>query len=213
MPDAIDIDFLNNFKKLILKEVVLGKKFLIITGGGKTCRNYQKAAGELASLDQDDLDWVGIYATRFNAHFMRYVFKGFTDDSIITDPGKSGNFENPIKIGAGWKPGWSTDYDAVDSAHAIGAQTLVNLSNVDYVYDKDPKKYSDAKKLDDITWVEYRKLIPKKFSPGLNTPFDPIASELAQKHNIKVAIINGNNLRNLKNYFDNKLFQGTVIHS
>ena len=49
-PDEIDIGFLKDFKSLILKHVKKGKKFVIITGGGKICRKYQNAAGSITPL-------------------------------------------------------------------------------------------------------------------------------------------------------------------
>lgn len=54
-------------------------------------------------------------------------------------------------------------------------------------------------------------MVGNKWSPGLNAPFDPIASKLAQVENIKVAIMNGKNLKNLENYLEGKKFKGTII--
>ncbi|MDD4333294.1 MAG: UMP kinase, partial [Patescibacteria group bacterium] len=48
------------------------------------------------------------------------------------------------------------------------------------------------------------------WSPGLNMPFDPIASRKAQELNLQV-IIAGKNLKNLKNILEDKKFKGTVI--
>jgi uridylate kinase len=88
---------------------------------------------------------------------------------------------------------------------------LVNLSNIDYVYDKDPRKYPDAKKIEKISWQEFRKLIPDTWSPGLSSPFDPVAAKEAETLNLEVVIINGTKLSELSNYLDNKPFVGTVI--
>ena len=79
------------------------------------------------------------------------------------------------------------------------------------VYDKDPNKYKDAKPFKKITWDEYKEKITSKWSPGLNTPFDPIASKLAADIKLKVYIINGRELDRLEKALNNKEFIGTII--
>ena len=145
IPEEIDVTFLKKFKKLITSNINK-YQFFIFTGGGKICRKYQDAAAELTNLKNEDLDWIGIHASRFNAQLMRYVFKKYSFDKIITNPNYAKKVKHKIIIGAGWKPGWSTDYDAVTLAIKQGVKTVVNLSNIEYVYDKDPKKYKSAKK-------------------------------------------------------------------
>lgn len=211
MPDAIDIDFLREFKKTILAQTEKGKKFIIITGGGRTARKYQDALKEISNPSLEHLDWLGIYCTRLNAEFLELFFNGFAEDQVIIDPTLPVSFEKSVIIGAGWKPGWSTDYVAVLLAKSINARRVINLSNIDYAYDKDPKKYLDAKKLENISWAEYRKLIPAEWNPGLSTPFDPIASKMAEESGIKVAILNGKNIANLEKCLNGEEFAGTKI--
>jgi len=86
------------------------------------------------------------------------------------------------------------------------------LTNVDYVYDKDPNKFKSAKPFKEISWKDYLKLIEQKWIPGMSAPFDPIASKLAQKFKFKVIILNGRKLKNLENYLENKNFTGTIIY-
>ena len=161
VPEEVDTIFLKEFKSLIESQVTLGKKFVIITGGGKICRKYQNAGKEIKDLTIDELDWLGIYATRFNAEFLRILFGDMAQDQIILDPSAPIQLNKSILVGGGWKPGWSTDYDAVILGKQVGAKRIINLSNIDYAYDKDPNKYPDAKKIENISWTEYKKLIPK----------------------------------------------------
>ena len=62
-----------------------------------------------------------------------------------------------------------------------------------------------------ISWDDFRKLVGDKWDPGLNMPFDPIASKEAETLSLKVAIINGKNLESFENFLDNKSFVGTLI--
>lgn len=196
VPEEIDIDFLKSFKSLILKEVEKGKKFFIITGGGKICRKYQNVAKELSNPSNIDLDMIGIKALNLNSELVRVLFK---------------DCESVFVYGAD-KPGSSTDLGATILAEKNDAKIVINLSNIDYVYDSDPKINSNAKKIEKISWTDYRALIPKEWNPGLNSPFDPIASEMAEKEGIRVVIMNGKPIDNLAKYFNDESFNGTVIY-
>ena len=170
----------------------------------------QDAASKIAKLSNQDLDWIGTYATRLNALLLWYIFKNDVSGSIVADPTQKINFKKNVIIAAGWKPGWSTDYDAVLLAKNLRIKEIVNMSNVDYVCDKDPKKHRDAKRIGNIKWAEFVKLVSRKWKAGMNVPFDPVAAKEAQKSGMKVSII-GRDLRNLENLLEGKKFRGTVI--
>lgn len=210
-PDNIDVDFLKRFKEIINKHVKKGKRFILITGGGKTARNYQQAVREVGELNDEELDWLGIHATRINAHLLRTIFKEFAHPIINHDPTEKIDFKENILIASGWKPGFSTDYDAVLLAKQVGAKKLVNLSNIDYVYDKDPKEFPDAKPVKEIKWNDFRNMFGEEWSPGLNAPFDPVASKEAEQIKMTVYILNGKKLENLDNVLEGKEFSGTTI--
>ena len=211
IPEEIDVDFLREFRDLILSHVKAGKKFVIITGGGKVCRKYQNALQGIVELSNDEQDWLGIYATRLNAEFVRILFDGHSEDHIILDPTQPVDFKRPIVVGGGWKPGWSTDYDAVMLAKQLGAKKIINLSNAEYVYDSDPRVNKNAKKIEKISWANYRKIIPSDWTPGLNAPFDPIASKLAEEAKLDVIIMNGKPILNFAKCLNGEAFLGTVI--
>lgn len=144
VPQEIDLSFLKKFKNVIEQEIK-DKKFIIIVGGGKTARNYQQAAKKLVNITNEDLDWLGIHATRLNAHLLLTIFRDKAYYRIIKNPREKVKFKEKILIAAGWKPGFSTDYDAVLLAKTYGTNIIINLTNIDYVYDKDPNKHKDAK--------------------------------------------------------------------
>lgn len=212
VPDNIDTNFLTNFRNLIIKELERFR-LVIIAGGGKTARRYQEAVKTVVPLSDSDADWLGIHSTRLNGHLLRTIFRDHAHPKMITDPDEEIDFTEEILVGAGWRPGRSTDYVAVLFAKHLNATKLVNLSNTDYVYDSDPRTNPNAKKIEEINWDEFRKLIPKEWSPGLSSPFDPIASKEAEELDLEVAVINGNKLENLANYLENKPFIGTKIGS
>ena len=212
VPEAIDVSFLKRFRNFVLEKTQSGSSFFIIAGGGATARNYQAAAREIrGGLDEEDLDWLGIHATRMNGHLLRTLFKEDAHHRFFKDPNFTRIPKDPIVIGAGWRPGNSSDYCAVLAAKSLGATKLVNLSNIDYVYTADPRTNPDAQKIERISWPEFRKLIPDEWDPGLSAPFDPVAAKEAEVLGIEVAVINGANLEAFSDYIDGKPFTGTVI--
>jgi len=211
IPNEINIEFLKEFKNLVLSHIEKGKKFVIITGGGKICRRYQDVAKQLSSPSNEDLDWIGIASLKLNAELLRVVFGEYAYRKVISNLSEEISFDRPIVIGSAHEPGHSTDCDAIEGAKTVGAKKIINITNTDYVYDSDPKINPNAKKIEKISWAEYRNLIPKEWNPGLNSPFDPIASKLAEDNGIEVAIMNGKPIDNLAHYLNGEKFLGTVI--
>ncbi len=214
VPKGIDVDFLQKFRELVREKTQGGSSFYIVAGGGRLARDYQEAAATIRgtdALDREDVDWLGIHSTRLNAHLLRTIFIEEAQARIIKNPTSRFRGRENIVIGAGWKPGWSTDYCAVMAAKTLGAKKLVNLSNIDYVYTADPRKDPTATKIEQIGWKEFRALIPSEWDPGLSAPFDPVAAKEAEALGLEVAIINGANLNSFSDYLDGKPFTGTVI--
>lgn len=216
VPDGIDTTFLTNLKNLIHTQASThsGRRFIIIAGGGRTARGYQDAASAVTELTPEDLDWMGIHATRLNGHLLRTVFRDIAHRVVITNPDEVLDLHpsEQVIIAAGYRPGCSTDLRAIQIATRVGATKVINLSNTDYVYTDNPHTNPDAVKIEDITWAEFRKLIPEDWAPGLSAPFDPIAAREAEARGIEVAQINGLKLDALSDYLDNRPFVGTKIH-
>lgn len=211
---GIDTDFLSKFHDFIRNQVSAYKRrFFIVVGGGSITRHYQKAASSVRGEDltDSDADWLGVHATRLNAQLVRTVFQDIADPRVIKHYEVILKIDAPVAIAAGWKPGWSTDYCAVTLCQDYGMREVINMTNVDQVYTKDPKKFSDAKPMNNATWKEYRDMVGDSWRPGMNAPFDPIASKLAEEFAITVKIVNGKNLDNLSRALDNKAFAGTTI--
>lgn len=212
--EGIDTQFLAQFREFIFDQVSTKKRrFFLTVGGGSITRHYQQAAREVRKHDLTDIDadWLGVHATRLNAQLMRAIFQDIADPRVIKHYEIILRIQAPVVIAAGWKPGWSTDYCAVTLCQDYGVAEVINLTNVDQVYNKDPNVYTDAKALTSVSWAEYRKMVGDAWKPGMNAPFDPVASKLAQDLGVTVKILNGKNLQNLANALDEKPFIGTTI--
>lgn len=214
VPEEVDWKFLKQFKKVIESKIKEGFRFIIVTGGGKTCRKYQLAAKKVTKLTADDVDWIGIHASRLNAHLIRTIFRDYAHPIINKNPYDLESFlkaKESILVAAGYRPGNSTDYISILLAKHFEVKKVANLSNIDYVCDKDPKKHKDAKKIKEINWNDFQKIVGETWDPGANVPFDPIASKMAAKEGIEVAILNGKKISNFEKYLAGEKFVGTTI--
>lgn len=210
VPQEIDTAFLKKFISLIRSFVKKGYRFAIICGGGSVARNYQQAAKDIGESTNETLDWIGIEATKLNAFFLMKLFDRDAEEAIIYDPTRPLSFKKPIMIASGWKPGWSTDYDAILIAKQLKVGIVINMSNAKQVYTADPRKVNDAKPLSALSWKNYRKISGEKWVAGMNIPFDPIAAKEAEKSGIMVHII-GKDLSNFSKLLMGKKAKGTVI--
>lgn len=210
-PDGINTAFIKKFRIFIKRLAESGRRFVIVLGGGGLSRVYQEAAGKVVRVSDEDKDWIGIHATRLNAHLIRTIFKKEADPVIIDCRNKIKKLRYPITIASGWRPGWSTDYIAIALAKQFGAKAAIIAGKPSHVFNKDFAKYSDAVPFNEMSWREYRRLIPAKWKPGLHSPVDPVGARLAQKENISVIVIDGKNLKNFAALLNGKEFRGTII--
>jgi uridylate kinase len=207
-------DYLRQFQIFIRKQVATyRRRFFIFVGGGQVARQYRDAGRAIVGheLTDEDLDWLGIHATRLNAHLLRTVFRDLAHPVIIKDYSVIQKPEKPVVIAAGWKPGWSTDYPAAILAQDYHVKTIFKLSNTDYIYDKDPNIYPDARPFERLSLTEYRAMIGETWSPGSHAPFDPIATKLAAELDLTIIYLNGTHLDNFENALNGKPFVGTTI--
>ena len=217
-PDKVNSVFLSDFLSKIRSYLTANPqdKLIFVCGGGAPARVYQQAYREVitdaAEQDSGAQDWIGIKATHINAELVKAIFGNLCKDSVVTNPTAEGvSFTGRILVAGGWKPGFSTDTDAVYLAKRFGAKLVINLSNIAKVYTDDPRKNPEAKPIDSISWADFRAMVGDEWVPGKNAPFDPIASKLAQEAGIKVICADGRNTTNTLAILNGEAFEGTVI--
>ena len=210
-PEGIDIKFLKDFKKFLAPFLKRGVKFVLVTGGGKLSRNFQEAAEQVSRVTDEHKDWIGIHATRLNAHLLRTIFRDVADPVVIDIRGKIKKIRRPVTIASGWRPGWSTDYVAMRIAADFGVGEAIIAGKPAHVYSKDNTRHADAVPFHELSWREYRKLIPATWKPGLHAPVDPIGAALGAREGVRAIIIDGRNLRNFAALLNGEEFKGTII--
>lgn len=213
-PAGVDVELLSSYLS-ILKDFLNAdeeRRLILVCGGGAPAREYQRAYRQIiANPSDEDQDWIGITATRLNAELIKRLFQAECPVEVVTDPTAVAVFPGRVLVAAGWKPGFSTDYDAVILAEKFQADTLINLSNIARVYSDDPKENPDAEPYDSISWSAFRELVGSRWKPGSNLPFDPIAARYAAGIGLRVIFASGKDIENLRKILAGEDFLGTRI--
>ncbi|MDR2135103.1 MAG: UMP kinase [Treponema sp.] len=213
-PGGVDEGYLGQFLSLadrLLREDG-DRRFVIVVGGGGPARSWQRAYRNLAREPADDeADWIGIMATRLNAQLVKALLGDWCREGVVTDPTQVEAFTGRVLVAAGWKPGFSSDYDAVILAERFGASRLINLSNIERVYTGDPRTDPGAKPVAAISWADFIRMVGDEWAPGKNVPFDPVASRRAAQIGLQVLFAAGKDLGNLEAVLKGGDFLGTVI--
>ena len=213
-PGGVDVEFLRSFTRTIngLIREDDSRRFILVVGGGGPARAWQNAYRDVSeNYAPEEADWIGVMATRLNAQLIKAIFAGWCAQDVVTDPSRAETMTGKVLVAAGWKPGFSSDNDAVILAERFNAQTVINLSNIEKVYTADPKVDPAARPLDRISWEDFRAMVGDEWVPGKNVPFDPIASRHAQKIGVRVICAAGKDLANLENIIRGGDFTGTTI--
>jgi uridylate kinase len=222
VPNEPDVDLIVAYHRLFREYTATGPRVIVVVGGGAPARTYQQAyrgitaelnpdGSEADSSHPDAQDWIGITATRLNAELLRHALGDLCEDPVVYDPTAEFPFTGRVLVGAGWKPGFSTDYDAVVLAERFGADTVVNLSNISQVHTADPKTDPEARPLETVSWAEFHEIVGSEWRPGSNLPFDPVATKRAAELGLRVIAANGRDIANTRAILEGESFFGTTI--
>ena len=170
-----------------------GHQLIVVTGGGRPARPWISLAKQLGA-DPYTQDRLGIHATHLNALLLIAALGPHAHPHIHRRGSEiKRNLDDKILVGGGHLPGSSTDYRAVLFAEAAGAEYVINATDVDGVYDRNPKLNPDAVKLDRIThyWLEKIILENAEQAPGEYGLFDLKAVRRAKKLKLPLIFVDG----------------------
>ena len=176
-----------------------GHEIVAVVGGGSLAREFIKTADELG-LDEPKRDWIAIHVSRLFAQLFTLCLanQGCETVPVSLDTVESCLQDEKVVVMGGLRPGMTTDTVAALIGERIYADLLVKGSNVEGIYTKDPKKYSDAKKLDKLEFDELNKLFElNSHRAGINQIIDPEAIKVLQRFKLRTIIVNGYNPENI----------------
>jgi len=212
VPGENDAEYISGLAGLLTR---LGKRFklFVVTGGGKTARYYIETGRELG-ISEPHLDEFGIAATRMNARLLGAALKGVSNSIPPETVEGATSLErmHRVVVMGGTTPGWTTDFVAASLAELIHAERLVNATSVDGVYTADPVKDKKAKMLKQITYDDLIRFSGKTHTrAGPNVIFDPAAARLIAKAKIPLCVVDGRDIKALRNSIEGKPFHGTRV--
>ena len=212
VPNEIDINFLGNFREIINKHREK-YEFIIVTGGGSVARKYIQALREDGKSEYFQ-GLIGISITRMNARFLAYLFDKDANRGIphsIKDIKTQLKKRNPVFCGGlKYKEKETSDATASKIAKHLGCN-FINITNVEGLYDKDPKKNKGANLIKEISWEKFEKKANSiEYQPGQHFVLDQKAAEIIKDNKIKTHII-GKDTENLDKLLRHTNFKGTTI--
>ena len=214
IPKDINTKYLRNFKKILQKNINK-YKFVVVCGGGSTAREY------IQGLEKENIPkkkifqgYLGIATTRLNARFMTYFFGKDTNKGIPHDMQEVKNMlrlHHIVFCGAlRYAKEETSDGTSAKLANFLNAD-FINLTDVDGLYNKDPKKFKKAKFIPKVSWKKFHQIANKtKFTPGQHFVLDQSASKIILKNKTTTYII-GSNLKQFERILKGKKFKGTLI--
>ena len=164
---------------------------IIVAGGGSIARNYISHARS-SGADESSLDELGIEISRLNAKLLIYALK---HKAYPHPPTTLQEIRNAVDSGAivvtgGLHPGHSTNGTAALIAEKVKASEFLNATDVDGVYDLDPKKYKRAKMFRRIELKKLRSMLVREESiAGEYDLMDLLALKIIERSKIKTRIL------------------------
>ena len=213
MPKQIDVNFI---KKLAAKLSQWAKRheIAVVVGGGALSREFDKI-GRKFTKDEDYLDLLGIYASRLNAALLVAALGNSACPVIprseVEFLDMTLKFPQKVIVCGGFRPKQRTDAVAVEIAKVWSADYVIKGTNVDYVYDKDPKKNKNAKPIKQMSFDDLRKYADQTHKANQPTIMDFVSAGMIASDRIKVAVLNGKNLENIEKFLNREECKGTKI--
>jgi uridylate kinase len=210
VPDKVDEKYVDDFAKFAL-DLSKNHKLAIVVGGGKTARRAIEKARK-SGENEAACDYAGIDASRYNASLLS---QNMGIEPMIPETIKNAKqvFETEgIVLMGGTEPGHSTDAVAAILAEYIDADLYIKLSNIDGVYDSDPKENPGAKRLEKIKIDDLTDIVNSLSQDAGNYRlFDFLAVKMLKRSGIKSLVLEGHDLKNIKSAIESKKFVGTEL--
>ncbi len=192
-PNGINWEYLKQFCAFI--QIHNDIRWIITVGGGKPVREL------IAHVDdRTQKDLVGIAMTRVHAQLLISQLEG-AHPHVLTSTELPD--QSTVYVAGGFTPGRTTDDVATQFAVAHNASHIINLTNVDGVL-------VGGAVQEHMTFDAFLELF-SEHEPGMNAPFDPVATRRAQQAGMNVYIISGKHLERIDAILSEKPFIGTLL--
>jgi uridylate kinase len=189
----VNIELMSKYADLIRTVKSQGNEVAVVIGGGALAREFIRIAKDLG-LDMQTQDEVAISVSRLFAQLFlkRLGEAGCSKVAITLDDAAKCLREGKIVVMGGLKPGITTDAVAALVAERVKADLLVKGTDQEGVYNKDPRKFGDAVKLDRLSFDDLFKVLEfSEHKAGMHQVIDPEAVKVLKRKGVKLIVANG----------------------
>ncbi|MCW3995822.1 MAG: UMP kinase [Candidatus Bathyarchaeota archaeon] len=189
----INTELMSKYADIIKAVKQQGHEVAVVVGGGALAREFIGIAKNLG-LDMAAQDEIAISCSRLFAQLFLKKLGEAGCNKVAVTLGEASQClsEGKVVVMGGLKPGITTDAVAALVAEHVGADLLVKGTNQNGVYDKDPKKYADAVKLDHLSLLDLTKILELNVhQAGMHQIIDPVAVEVLKRKRLKFVVVNG----------------------
>jgi uridylate kinase len=164
---GIDTDILTVLAQEIQEIHETGVEIGVVLGGGNIFRGIK---GATSGMDRSSADYMGMLATVLNCLALQDALERRGVNTRVQSAIEMRELAEPyirrkavrhleknrvVIFGAGTgNPYFTTDTTAALRAMEIGSEVVIKATKVDGIYDADPKKNSDARKYDEVSYIE-----------------------------------------------------------
>jgi uridylate kinase len=198
----------------LLKRLGANLPLMVTVGGGRTARDYISIGRDLG-LTEFELDEIGIEVTRLHARLLAARIGPPTPSqppTTVREAVELVHRASPIVLG-GTEPGHTTDGVAALLAVRLRAVRLVNATNVNGIYDRDPRKFPGARRIARLSWPEFRALVSSETdgTAGQSFLFDRLGADSLSRSAIPLSVVHGRDLANLEAAVLGRPFDGSHV--
>ncbi|MHA1338630.1 MAG: UMP kinase [Promethearchaeota archaeon] len=176
----------------------------IVCGGGMIARKYIKTS-KIIPMSESYKDLLGIMVSRINARLFIAALAEYSYPKPVTNLQEAliSKAMKKLIIAGGFIPGQSTTTVTLEIAEIINSNEIIILTDVNGIYNKNPKKYPNAKLFEHLSISKLEEIIlqeggEKQSAAGEYRIFDALSIQIFKRNNMKIRLINGNNYNNLR---------------
>jgi uridylate kinase len=189
----VNTELMSKYTNVVRKLKEQNHEVAVVVGGGSLAREFISIAKNLG-LNMQAQDEIAISVSRLFAQlFLKKLGNLACNKVALTlDDAATCLSDGKIVVMGGLKPGITTDAVAALVAERVDGELLVKGTDQDGIYNKDPRKYPDAVKLDRLSFDDLQGVFSEsQHKAGMHQIVDPEAVKVLKRKRVKLIVVDG----------------------
>ena len=195
----VNTKLMSKYRDVVKKLKEQNHEVAVVVGGGSLAREFISIAKNLR-LDMRAQDEIAISVSRLFAQLFLTTLENLACSKVAVtlDDAAKCLSDGKIVVMGGLKPGITTDAVAALVAEHVGGELLIKGTDQDGIYSRDPRKYPDAVKLDNLSFDDLQGVFSQsRHKAGMHQIVDPEAVKVLKRERVKLVVVNGFNPENI----------------